>query len=95
MSGIFSTGYEQRLLEQNLSAVNTFLEHYNKPKPRVLGLITAQEVQNELEISWNTLQKWEDTGLKRYHPPVEDTRKVYYRIKDILIFLGVENGNKE
>ena len=29
---------------------------------------------------------------KRYQPPVEDTRKVYYRISDILAFLGVENG---
>ncbi|MGT2964570.1 hypothetical protein [Streptococcus acidominimus] len=92
MSGIFSTGYEQRLLEQNLSAVNTFLEHYNKPKPRILGLMTAQEVQDELSIKYNTLQKWEHAGLKRYQPPLEETRKAYYKVSDILLFLGVKNG---
>lgn len=91
MDAIFSTGYERRLLEQNLSAVSTFLEHYKKPKPRILGLITAQEVQEELGIKFLTLQKWEKAGLRRYQPPLEDTRKIYYKISDILIFLGVEN----
>ncbi|MGT2801005.1 hypothetical protein JavanS292_0011 [Streptococcus satellite phage Javan292] len=89
--GIFSTGYEQRLLEQNLKAVSAFLEHYNKPKPKILGLMTAQEVQDELGIKWKTLQRWERAGLKRYEPPIDDTRKVFYKIADVLIFLGVDN----
>ncbi|MBF0778337.1 helix-turn-helix transcriptional regulator [Streptococcus cuniculi] len=91
MSGIFSTGYEQRLLEQNLSAVNTFLEHYNKPKPRILGLITLPELKEDLKISYSTIQRWEKAGLKRYEPPIEDGRTVFYKITDVLIFLGVDN----
>ncbi|HGR7917100.1 TPA: hypothetical protein ACL6E7_000061 [Streptococcus pneumoniae] len=31
-------------------------------------------------------------GLRRYQPPLEDTRKIYYKISDIWKFLGVENG---
>ncbi|MDS6122462.1 XRE family transcriptional regulator, partial [Streptococcus pneumoniae] len=30
--------------------------------------------------------------LRRYQPPLEDTRKIYYKISDIWKFLGVENG---
>jgi len=37
-------------------------------------------------------QKWEEAGLRRYQPPLEDTRKIYYRVSDVLKFLGVENG---
>ncbi|MTB63848.1 hypothetical protein GGG87_02320 [Streptococcus sp. zg-86] len=90
--GIFSTGYEQKLLEQNLKAFSAFLEYYNKPKSKILGLITAQEVQDELGVKWKTLQRWERAGLKRYQPPLEDTRKVFYKITDVLIFLGVDTA---
>ena len=56
-----------------------------------LGLITAQQAMDELGLKYNTLRRWEEAGLKRYQPPVEDTRKVYYRVSDILAFLGVYN----
>ncbi|HFR3249904.1 TPA: XRE family transcriptional regulator, partial [Streptococcus suis] len=58
--------------------------------PRLLGLITAQQVKDELGIKDKTLKRWEDNGLRRYQPPIEDTRKIFYRVSDILIFLGVE-----
>ena len=61
-------------------------------KPRLTGLISAQEAMAELDIKYKTLQKWEEAGLRRYQPPLEDTRKIYYRVSDVLKFLGVENG---
>ena len=42
-----------------------------------------------LEIEYKTLKRWENNGLRRYQPPLEDTRKVFYRVSDILQFLGV------
>lgn len=86
---LFSQDYEAKLLEQNLTAFNRFLEAYQKPKPRVLGLITAEQVKEELNIKGKTLKRWENAGLRRYQPPLEDTRKHYYKVSDILIFLGV------
>ncbi|HEM4500925.1 TPA: XRE family transcriptional regulator, partial [Streptococcus suis] len=52
----------------------------------------AQQVKDELGIKDKTLKRWEDNGLRRYQPPLEDTRKIFYRVSDILVFLGVENG---
>ena len=54
--------------------------------------MSAQEAMDELDIKYKTLQKWESAGLRRYQPPLEDTRKVYYKVTDILKFLGVEDG---
>ncbi|VTY27875.1 Uncharacterised protein [Streptococcus parasanguinis] len=52
--------------------------------------MTAKQLKDELNVTDNTLKRWEENGLKRYQPPLEDTRKVYYKVSDILIFLGVE-----
>ncbi|VGS14399.1 Uncharacterised protein [Streptococcus pyogenes] len=46
---LFSQDYEAKLLEQNLTAFNRFLEAYQKPKPRVLGLITAEQSQRGIK----------------------------------------------
>ena len=83
---------EQDLAHGVLKLVGSYLEAREKVKPRTLGLITAQQVKEELGIKSKTLKRWEDNGLRRYYPPLEDTRKVFYRVSDILIFLGVENG---
>lgn len=83
---------EQDLTQGLLELVGSYLEAREQTPPRLLGLIAAQQVMDELEVSYNTLKRWEEAGLKRYQPPVEDSRKVYYRISDILAFLGVENG---
>ncbi|HEM4302753.1 TPA: XRE family transcriptional regulator, partial [Streptococcus suis] len=75
-----------------LELIGNYLEAREMVKPRVTGLITAQQVKDELDIEYKTLKRWEDNGLRRYQPPIEDTKKIFYRISDILIFLGVENG---
>lgn len=56
---------------------------------RYLGLISAKRVQEELDIKYLTLQKWERMGLKRYQPPGDDSRKVYYKVDEIRKFMGV------
>ena len=83
---------EQDLVHGILEVVERYHEARDRLKPRLTDLISAQEVMDELDIKYKTLQKWEDAGLRRYHPPLEDTRKIYYRISDLLKFLGVENG---
>ena len=83
---------EQDLTHGVLELVGNYLDAREKVKPRTLGVITAQQVKEELGIKSKTLKRWEDNGLRRYYPPLEDTRKVFYRVSDILIFLGVENG---
>lgn len=74
-----------------LKIVENFLKDYQQPKPKILGLITQDELRTDLSVSFNTLQRWEQAGLKRYLPPIEGTRTVFYKIDDILLFLGVEN----
>lgn len=83
---------EQDLTNGLLDMVGKYLEAREQTPPRLLGLITAQQVKDELGIKDKTLKRWEDNGLRRYQPPLEDTRKIFYRVSDILKFLGVENG---
>jgi phage protein len=84
---------EQELAHGVLDLVENYLGARDTIKPRLTGLISAQVAMEELDIKYKTLQKWENAGLRRYQPPLEDTRKVYYKVSDILNFLGVENGN--
>lgn len=84
---------EQELAHGVLDLVENYLGARDTIKPRLTGLISAQVAMEELDIKYKTLQKWENAGLRRYQPPLEDTRKGYYKVSDILIFLGVENGN--
>ena len=81
---------ENEIKKEVAASVTTFLNNYTKPEPRLLGLITQTDLKKELGIDYNTLRKWEDNGLPRYIPPLEDTRKVFYRVSDILQFLGVK-----
>lgn len=83
---------ELELTHGVLDLVENYLGARDTIKPRLTGLISAQVAMEELDIKYKTLQKWENAGLRRYQPPLEDTRKVYYKVSDILIFLGVENG---
>lgn len=84
---------EQELAHGVLDLVENYLGARDTIKPRLTGLISAQVAMEELDIKYKTLQKWKNAGLRRYQPPLEDTRKVYYKVSDILNFLGVENGN--
>lgn len=83
---------EQELAHGVLELVENYLGARDTIKPRLTGLISAQVAMEELDIKYKTLQKWENAGLRRYQPPLEDTRKIYYRVSDIWKFLGVENG---
>lgn len=81
---------EHDLTNRISTVVENYLAVREIPKPRMTGLMSAQQTMDELDIKYKTLQKWEENGLKRYQPPMEDTRKVYYKVTDILKFLGVE-----
>ena len=83
---------EYELTHGVLELVENYLEARDTVKSRLTGLITAQEAMDELDIKYKTLHRWESAGLRRYQPPLEDTRKVYYKVTDLLKFLGVENG---
>ncbi|MCY7151708.1 hypothetical protein MK541_05880 [Streptococcus gallolyticus subsp. gallolyticus] len=74
-----------------LKIVEDFLKDYQQPKPKILGLITQDELLTDLSVSFNTLQRWEQAGLKRYLPPIEGTRTVFYKIDDVLLFLGADD----
>ena len=79
----------EELKTKILEAIERYLKSREKVPPRLTGLITAQETMEELNIKYKTLQKWEAAGLRRYQPPL-DTRKTYYKVTDILKFLGVD-----
>jgi len=81
---------EHDLTNRISTVVENYLAVREKPKPRLTGLISAQEAMDELDIKYMTLQKWEKAGLRRYQPPLEDTRKIYYRISDLMKFMGVD-----
>ena len=67
---------EHDLTNRISTVVENYLAVREIPKPRVTGLMSAQQTMDELDIKYKTLQKWEENGLKRYQPPMEDTRKV-------------------
>lgn len=81
---------EHDLTDKISTVIENYLAVRERPKPRLTGLMSAQEIMEELDIKYKTLQRWEGAGLRRYQPPLEDTRKVYYRVTDIFKFLGVE-----
>ena len=82
---------EHDLTDKISTVIENYLAVREIPKPRLTGLMSAQEAMDELDIKYKTLQRWESAGLRRYQPPLEDTRKVYYKVTDLLKFLGVDN----
>lgn len=81
---------EQELSQGVLTLINTFLKSQDKVSQNSLGLMTAKQLKDELDIKDKTLKRFEANGLKRYQPPLEDTRKAYYKVSDVLIFLGAD-----
>lgn len=81
---------ENSLKRGILKLIDSFLKDYMQPKQCITGLMTPKQLKEELDIDHNTLKRWERAGLKRFTPPIEDTRKIFYKIEDILIFLGAE-----
>lgn len=80
---------EKEIKQEVAITVSTFLENYTKPEPRLLGLITQEDLKKELGIEYKTLKRFEENGLRRYQPPIENARKVFYQVSDVLRFLGV------
>lgn len=76
------------VINSAIELVKKTSEFSKRFEPTSLGLISKTKLKKELELTDKTLDKWESAGLRRYQPPLEDTRKVYYLIRDILIFLG-------
>ena len=81
---------EQELSQGVLTLIDTFLKSQDKVSQKTLGLMTAKQLKDELDIKDKTLKRFEEKGLKRYQPPLEDTRKAYYKVSDVLIFLGAD-----
>ena len=53
------------------------------------GIVTQKELLKILQISPNTLKASESKGLKRLEPPIEGTRTVFYKMKDVIDFLTI------
>lgn len=83
---------EYELTHGILEVVKKYLEAHDRVPQRLTGLISAKRLQDELDISYKTLHRWEEAGLRPYRPPLEETRKAYYKVSDIWKFMGVENG---
>ena len=53
------------------------------------GIVTKKELFKILQISHNSFKSWENNGLKRLEPPIERTRTIYYKLKDVIDFLTI------
>ena len=88
---VLSEEFEDKLLRIIDNRFEDFLKAISKHDNKQLDLISAQKVQDELGVSYNTLRRWEEAGLKRYQAPVEGARKVYYLRSSIYAFMGNES----
>ena len=90
--GILSKEEELALLERIEHLINDYLAHAMlSPHSDSFGLIQQKELIKELGISLVTLHEWERLGLTRYCPPIEGTRKVFYKKSDVMKFLSITN----
>ena len=90
--GILSQETELALLGRIEFLINDYLSHAMlSPHSDSFGLIQQKELIKELGISLVTLHEWERLGLTRYCPPIEGTRKVFYKKSDVMKFLSITN----
>ena len=88
--GILSQEAELALLGRIEHLINDYLSHAMlSPHSDSFGLIQQKELIKELGISLVTLHEWERWGLTRYCPPIEGTRKVFYKKSDVMKFLSI------
>lgn len=78
---------ENQQLARIEEMINLLLVLIQKQSHKHLPILTQKELLQELQISPNTLKKWEKRGLQRLEPPVEGTRTVYYKLSDVIDFL--------
>lgn len=53
------------------------------------GLISSDELKRELGITEPTLNRWIKLGLKVFSPPIENSKKRYFLISDVINFLTI------
>ena len=76
------------IAEEVIKRVNEFdkLQAKLRVTERVLPYISKQDTMRDLDISDNTMSKFESNGLKRYKPDYK-TSLIYYLIDDICKFI--------
>ncbi|MBS4460230.1 hypothetical protein [Lactococcus petauri] len=89
MEGVFSTEFENRLLDLVDQRISKY-EIAHEELKAFDDIVPQSKLLRELEISTDTLDTWESNGLARYTPPYAASRKVYYRKKDVTKFLGMK-----
>lgn len=88
---ILSPEMETILANNILKRVDKLLEVREKQPPGH-ELVTQSQAMELYEVSRTSLKRWERLGLRRYTPPIANSTNIYYKIKDIERFLGVEDG---
>ncbi|VGQ68435.1 hypothetical protein [Streptococcus pyogenes] len=84
----FSVEFEQGLLDRVDKLAQQKLELEKKLQKKT-GLITAKELKDELDISDTTLKNWMDIGLVSYQSPFESSKKLYFKVSDVINFLTI------
>ena len=76
------------IAEEVIRRVNEYdkLQAKLKVTERVLPYISKQKVMNDLDITDNTMSKFESNGLQRYKPDYNSSL-IYYLIDDICKFI--------
>ncbi|QBX08321.1 hypothetical protein [Streptococcus gordonii] len=84
----FSVEFERSLLDKVDKLAERKLE-LERELHNKTGLITAKELKDELDISGTTLNNWMREGLVSFQTPFENSKKLYFRVTDIINFLTV------
>lgn len=76
------------IAEEVISRVNEYdkLQAKLRATERVLPYISKQDTMRDLDISDNTMSKFESNGLQRYKPDYNSSL-IYYLIDDICKFI--------
>ena len=76
------------IADEVIKRVNEYdkLQAKLKVTERVLPYISKQKVMNDLDITDNTMSKFESNGLQRYKPDYNSSL-IYYLIDDICKFI--------
>ena len=76
------------IAEEVISRVNEYdkLQAKLRATERVLPYISKQDTMRDLDISDNTMSKFESNGLQRYKPDYNSSL-IYYLIDDVCKFI--------
>ena len=74
-------------IQQQVKSYFEELREHEKKANNSLGLMSRKRACEELQITTQTIKEWERLGLKRWTPPLENSRTIFYKTADILAFL--------